>query len=230
MQACETEIEESSMQGAHSFSHRAPVPQLPLQWIDLGRMSSLHLFPQAEQLPQWSALLHILHPRNGHSSDPLISLHISLHFIHSFYVFSQSCILTPSVCWVVNSPKYLEVCRHFIIPQKLGDQLFRLKNVIWKTIQRDVSDDLLSFRTRHIFILSSFHIHFEIQMPWIWDISFSEHFQYVLFLRFRYTVSFLLACKNVTHVTHAYKCDIENILFLLHSKKKQYLASSPLDF
>nr|XP_046243089.1 phosphatidylethanolamine-binding protein 4 isoform X2 [Scatophagus argus] len=52
MQACETEIEESSMRGAHSFSHRAPVPQLPLQWRDLGRVSSLHLFPQAEQLPQ----------------------------------------------------------------------------------------------------------------------------------------------------------------------------------
>uniref|UniRef100_A0A8P4G747 Uncharacterized protein n=1 Tax=Dicentrarchus labrax TaxID=13489 RepID=A0A8P4G747_DICLA len=26
--------------------------QLPLQWRDLGRVSSLHLFPQAEQLPQ----------------------------------------------------------------------------------------------------------------------------------------------------------------------------------
>lgn len=77
-----------------------------------------------------STLLHILHPRNGHSSDPLISLHISLHFIHSFYVFSQSCILTPSACWVVDYLKYLEVCRHFIIPQELGDQLFRLRNVI----------------------------------------------------------------------------------------------------
>ncbi|KAJ4942213.1 hypothetical protein JOQ06_012079 [Pogonophryne albipinna] len=52
MQACETEIEESSMRGAHSSSHRAAVPQLPLQWRDLGRVSSLHLFPQAEQLPQ----------------------------------------------------------------------------------------------------------------------------------------------------------------------------------
>lgn len=175
MQACETEIEESSMHGAHSFSHRAPVPQLPLQWRDLGRMSSLHLFPQAEQLPQWSTLLHILHPRNGHSSDPLISLHISLHFIHSFYVFSQSCILTPSACWVVDYLKYLEVCRHFIIPQELGDQLFRLRNVIWKAIQRHVSDDLFHF-------IWGIALHYrgstfiEIQMWCIWDISFNKHF------------------------------------------------------
>uniref|UniRef100_A0A3B3YAM3 Phosphatidylethanolamine binding protein 4 n=1 Tax=Poecilia mexicana TaxID=48701 RepID=A0A3B3YAM3_9TELE len=47
-----TEIGESSMRGAHFSSHSAPVPQLPLQWRDLGRVSSLHLFPQAEQLPQ----------------------------------------------------------------------------------------------------------------------------------------------------------------------------------
>lgn len=37
-------------------------------------------------------------------------------------------------------------------------------------------------------------------------------------INFRYTVAFLLACNNVTHITHAYKCDTENIPFL-HSKK-----------
>lgn len=53
------------------------------------------------------------------------------HFILSFrFVFSQSCILTPSVCWVVDSLKYLEVCRHFRIPQEAGDHLFRLRIVM----------------------------------------------------------------------------------------------------
>ena len=61
-----------------------PVPQLPLQWRDLGRALSLHLFPQADQLPQWSTLLHILHPRNGHWSDSPYFIFIFFAPFHPF--------------------------------------------------------------------------------------------------------------------------------------------------
>lgn len=136
MQACETEIEESSVRGAHSLSHRAPVPHLPLQWRDLGRVSSLHLFPQAEQLPQWSTLLHILHPRNGHRSDPLISLRFSLLFIRPFVCFHSLAfrrqmrveLLIASNIWRFADSFFF----FFLIPRELEDQPGRLRLLVWK--------------------------------------------------------------------------------------------------
>lgn len=62
-------------------------------------------------------------------------------------VFSYSCILSPNACWVVDCLKYLEVCRHDIIPREPGDQPSRLRLVVWKTTtQRHFSDvSLLPF-------------------------------------------------------------------------------------
>lgn len=92
-------------------------------------------------------------------------------------VFSHSCILTPNACWVVDCLKYLEVCRHFIIPREPGDQPSRLRLVVWKTTtQRRFSDvSLLPFHfIRRSCTLSKCHIDSKIQMWCIWDIYFSK--------------------------------------------------------
>lgn len=92
-------------------------------------------------------------------------------------VFSHSCILTPNACWVVDCLKYLEVCRHFIIPREPGDQPSRLRLVVWKTTtQRRFSNvSLLPFHfIRHSCTLSKCHIDSKIQMWCIWDIYFTK--------------------------------------------------------
>lgn len=133
-------------------------------------------------------------------------------------VFSQSCILTPNACWVVDCLKYLEVCRHFIIPQELGDQPSRLRLVVWKTTtQRRFSDvSLLPFHIiRRSCRLSKCHI------DW-WDIYFSKPFNRYKFwilwsahhccaLEMIYAITFLLACKNIYLISLTHISDIQKI-------------------
>lgn len=84
-------------------------------------------------------------PEMGTAPIPYFSSYFT-PFYPFVCVFSQSCILTPNACWVVDCLKYLEVCRHFIIPREPGDQPSRLRLVVWKTTtQRHFSDAPVSF-------------------------------------------------------------------------------------
>lgn len=117
---------------ARSRLYRAVGPQLPLQWRDLGRVSSLHLFPEVEQVPQWSTRLHILHPRNGHRSDPLISLHISLLFIHPFVCFPFPAFSRQIWAKLLIASNVFRFCRQFWIPLQTSNQLSWLALVTWR--------------------------------------------------------------------------------------------------
>lgn len=135
-------------------------------------------------------------------------------------VFSHSCILTPNACWVVDCLKYLEVCRHFIIPREPGDQPSRLRLVVWKTsTQRRFSNvSLLLFHfIRRCCTLSKCHIDSEIQMWCIWDIYISVNLQKALILNFVIhlictankkwfmqprSCLLLKICEYLPHITH----------------------------
>lgn len=141
-------------------------------------------------------------------------------FFTPFYpfvcVFSQSCILTPNACWVVDCLKYLEVCRHFIIPRELEDQPSRLRLVVWKTAtQRRLSNVslLLSHIIRHSCTLSECHIEIsKCNVSGIYIQYFRKSFNLFKFTILRsaphcytwemiYAATFLLAYKNIYFIS-----------------------------
>lgn len=69
-------------------------------------------------------------PEMGTAPIPLFLFIFHSFFIHSLVCFHILAFGTPNACWVVDCLKYLEVCRHFIIPREPEDQLRRLRLVV----------------------------------------------------------------------------------------------------
>lgn len=176
MQACETENEESSMQGADSCSHRAL--SSPSSGEILAEPSPFICSPRQSCSPNDPHFSIFYTPETGTTPIPL--------FLFIFHSFSSICLCVFTFlhsdakfvlsCWLPQI--FFEVCRHSLIPQEPRDQPSRLGLVVWKiSTQRCFHNVLLlSFHfTRLNLTLTKCYIDSEIQMLCIWAICFGIH-------------------------------------------------------